>query len=318
MDSQTSTSSQSDCDREKIREKLEPAYLSWKSDKKNLAIKSVETCNAIVEAFRKKNFNEELSVNERNWVNRYQCIRQNGVEVLQHNEKFLVKESNLFELLYDVHIDKGHAGRDLMFYELKKDFDGISKEVLSLFVKCCVKYELKKGKVKRSVTTNPILSEDHLLKLCLGVVRSDDADEDVEASGSDEVEGVEAADEAESKVTVTGTPLEADDSESTETADTEELRAEDASEAEDDTLTAINLIHQQKNTNIEIAKRGQKRQAEKMPESSAKRFIPLEVGQNVRVPVADVDRAKTDARNILGVILDKQDDFYKVGTKPGS
>uniref|UniRef100_A0A914QFU8 Uncharacterized protein n=1 Tax=Panagrolaimus davidi TaxID=227884 RepID=A0A914QFU8_9BILA len=40
-------------------------------------------------------------------------------------------------------------------------------------------------------------------------IRSDD--EDVEASGSDEVEGVEAADEAESEVTVTGTPLEADD-----------------------------------------------------------------------------------------------------------
>uniref|UniRef100_A0A914PYL6 Uncharacterized protein n=1 Tax=Panagrolaimus davidi TaxID=227884 RepID=A0A914PYL6_9BILA len=88
-------------------------------------------------------------------------------------------------------------------------------------------------------------------------------------------------------------------------------------EAEDDTLTAINLIHQQKNANIEIAKRGQKRQAEKLLESSAKRFKPLEVGQNVRVPVADVDRAKTDARNILGVILDKQDDFYKVGTKHG-
>uniref|UniRef100_A0A914P7D4 Uncharacterized protein n=1 Tax=Panagrolaimus davidi TaxID=227884 RepID=A0A914P7D4_9BILA len=98
---------------------------------------------------------------------------------------------------------------------------------------------------------------------------------------------------------VTRTPLEADDSESAETADTEELRAEDASEAEDDTLTAIYLIYQQKNTNIEIAKRGQKRQAEKMLESSAKRFKPLEVGQNVTL------------------ILDKQDDFYKVGTKHG-
>uniref|UniRef100_A0A914P3W6 Uncharacterized protein n=1 Tax=Panagrolaimus davidi TaxID=227884 RepID=A0A914P3W6_9BILA len=68
---------------------------------------------------------------------------------------------------------------------------------------------------------------------------------------------------------------------------------------------------------MKLPKRGQKRQAEKMLESSAKRFKPLEVGQNVRVPVADVDRAKTDARNILGVILDKQDDFYKVGTKHG-
>uniref|UniRef100_A0AC34GLK1 Uncharacterized protein n=1 Tax=Panagrolaimus sp. ES5 TaxID=591445 RepID=A0AC34GLK1_9BILA len=123
-------SSQSDSDREKLKEKFESSYLTWKGDKKNLAIKPDETYDAIVEAFRKKNFKEELNVNEKNWVKRYQCIRQNGVEVLQHDEKFLVKESNLFKLLYDVHIDKGHAGRDLMFYELKKDFDGISKEVL--------------------------------------------------------------------------------------------------------------------------------------------------------------------------------------------
>ena len=74
---------------------------------------------------------------------------------------------------------------------------------------------------------------------------------------------------------------------------------------------------QQKNSNLEVARRGQKRQAEKMLEVSAKRFKALEIGQTVRVPVADVDRAKTDFRNILGVIIEKQDDFYKVGTTQG-
>lgn len=54
-----------------------------------------------------------------------------------------------------------------------------------------------------------------------------------------------------------------------------------------------------------------------MLQVSARRFQPLEINQCVRVPVADVDRAKTDARNILGVITEKKDDFYKVGTKHG-
>uniref|UniRef100_A0AC34G5S3 Uncharacterized protein n=1 Tax=Panagrolaimus sp. ES5 TaxID=591445 RepID=A0AC34G5S3_9BILA len=54
-----------------------------------------------------------------------------------------------------------------------------------------------------------------------------------------------------------------------------------------------------------------------MLELSEKRFKPLEVGQTVRLPVADVDRAKTDARNILGIVVEKHDDFYKIGAKHG-
>uniref|UniRef100_A0A914PU04 Uncharacterized protein n=1 Tax=Panagrolaimus davidi TaxID=227884 RepID=A0A914PU04_9BILA len=47
------------------------------------------------------------------------------------------------------------------------------------------------------------------------------------------------------------------------------------------------------------------------------RFKPLEIGENVRVAIAEVDRAKCDPRNVLGIVLDKQNDLYRVGTKHG-
>jgi hypothetical protein len=43
---------------------------------------------------------------------------------------------------------------------------------------------------------------------------------------------------------------------------------------------------------------------------------PVDVGGNVIIRIADVDRAKADLRNILGVVLDKNEDgLYKIGTK---
>jgi hypothetical protein len=45
---------------------------------------------------------------------------------------------------------------------------------------------------------------------------------------------------------------------------------------------------------------------------------PVDVGCNVIIPITDVDRAKADLRNILGVVLDKNEDgLYKIGTKDG-
>uniref|UniRef100_A0AC34FT13 Uncharacterized protein n=1 Tax=Panagrolaimus sp. ES5 TaxID=591445 RepID=A0AC34FT13_9BILA len=90
-------------------------------------------------------------------------------------------------------------------------------------------------------------------------------------------------------------------------AHTEEPRADDASETEEPAIDALHEQQEQIKGNRDTARRGQKRQAEKTLEMSAKRFKPLEVGQNVRVPVADVDRAKTDARNILGIVMEIQD-----------
>lgn len=70
--------------------------------------------------------------------------------------------------------------------------------------------------------------------------------------------------------------------------------------------------------NKEQAIEGLQAQANIMKQLSDKKFPLIEVGKTVTVPVPYVDRAKGDARNVLGAIIEKTDDgFYKVGTKRG-
>ena len=44
-------------------------------------------------------------------------------------------------------------------------------------------------------------------------------------------------------------------------------------------------------------------QATKMKQASENRFCPGEIGQSVTIKIPDVDRARSDFRNIIGVIL---------------
>ncbi|CAF4187711.1 unnamed protein product, partial [Adineta steineri] len=47
------------------------------------------------------------------------------------------------------------------------------------------------------------------------------------------------------------------------------------------------------------------------------KLADLNVGDNVLVPVLDVDRGPTDARNVLAVIIEIKDDKYKLGVEQG-
>lgn len=47
-----------------------------------------------------------------------------------------------------------------MYKELQRDFDGISKDVITCFVKSCVACTLKRGKTKRGVVVKPIISDE--------------------------------------------------------------------------------------------------------------------------------------------------------------
>ncbi|CAH0562960.1 unnamed protein product [Brassicogethes aeneus] len=61
----------------------------------------------------------------------------------------------------------------------------------------------------------------------------------------------------------------------------------------------------------------QKRQAEKMLQVSSKKFKSGDVGMTVRVPIPDVDRSRSDHRNILAIIMCVEDNFYRLGTVHG-
>jgi hypothetical protein len=77
---------------------------------------------------------------------------------------------------------------------------------------------------------------------------------------------------------------------------------------------SLNNIQQNRTS----ARNAAKKQADKMLEASNKRFAVLKVGDNVRVPLPDVDRGKTDHRNIMGVIVEVKNGFYIVGTSAGN
>lgn len=61
-----------------------------------------------------------------------------------------------------------------------------------------------------------------------------------------------------------------------------------------------------------------KKQAKKMKLVSDSLHPPVEKGDNVILPIPDVDRAKADLRNIIGVVLEKNEEgLHKIGTKHG-
>ena len=68
---------------------------------------------------------------------------------------------------------------------------------------------------------------------------------------------------------------------------------------------------------ILIAKRAMTVEAEKMKQASEKRFKAAEIWQNVRVPIPELDRGRADHRDLIGVVLEVKDGFYKIGTKNG-
>ena len=59
------------------------------------------------------------------------------------------------------------------------------------------------------------------------------------------------------------------------------------------------------------AREGLMKQAQRMVKS-----VPGKIGDNVTVPVPLVDRGRGDARNIMGIILDRDDnDLYRIAVK---
>ena len=67
----------------------------------------------------------------------------------------------------------------------------------------------------------------------------------------------------------------------------------------------------------ESSKEALENQAKKMKQLSEKNFPQGKVGDTVKVRVPDVDRARSDSRNIIAIILAVINDNYQLGTKEG-
>nr|XP_012137514.1 PREDICTED: uncharacterized protein LOC105662085 [Megachile rotundata] len=59
--------------------------------------------------------------------------------------------------------------------------------------------------------------------------------------------------------------------------------------------------------------------ATKILRTSQKQFPPAQIGDTVRIQVPNVDRSRTDSRNVLAVVVGMEDsDFYKLANKNGT
>jgi len=90
---------------------------------------------------------------------------------------------------------------------------------------------------------------------------------------------------------------------------------EGVTQAEEDLITkkieSVQMIRTKAKFNLE-------NQAEKMKAMSADKYPNVKVGQNVRLKVFDIDRAKTDPKSIIAIVIDvKDNEFYQLGTKIG-
>ncbi|KAE9536163.1 hypothetical protein AGLY_007386, partial [Aphis glycines] len=86
---------------------------------------------------------------------------------------------------------------------------------------------------------------------------------------------------------------------------------------DEDKLSDKNINKRKKNTikNRALALNGLQTQASVILRSSNQKFLTAQVGDTVRVRVPDIDRGRMDYQNILAVIMDIDNDFYKLGTK---
>ena len=88
--------------------------------------------------------------------------------------------------------------------------------------------------------------------------------------------------------------------------------------ADDDQTMALDNRQNQIRTYREYVTEKQRKQADSMLKSTNQRFGSVEEGTTVRIPIDQVDRGKTDPKNILAVVMENSGDgYYQLGTKAG-
>ena len=70
-----------------------------------------------------------------------------------------VAKSELFNIIHELHLLKGHGARDVMFHEAKERYANVTREVLQLYVDACEECQLKRKKVRKSLVVKPIISK---------------------------------------------------------------------------------------------------------------------------------------------------------------
>uniref|UniRef100_A0AC34FCV8 Uncharacterized protein n=1 Tax=Panagrolaimus sp. ES5 TaxID=591445 RepID=A0AC34FCV8_9BILA len=107
-----------------VEELWKPAYSKFTSDKIRSGIKSDEDYRGIVGAIKNKARGDTFTRNERqeyNWSERYTRKRVDGKKQLMRNEKIVLSDSKLFNVIYSKHIENmGKVSERFIFSGAKR------------------------------------------------------------------------------------------------------------------------------------------------------------------------------------------------------
>lgn len=72
----------------------------------------------------------------------------------------VVKKSEIFDRINDIHIALGHAGRDKLVAEINKKYFNISYKVVNAYLATCTTCDEKRSRPRKGIVVKPILTDD--------------------------------------------------------------------------------------------------------------------------------------------------------------
>ena len=70
----------------------------------------------------------------------------------------IAHENDIYDVINNAHLEKGHGGRDILEKKIQETHANISRDQLMTFLSACEICAKKQSRVKKSVVVKPIVS----------------------------------------------------------------------------------------------------------------------------------------------------------------
>ena len=81
--------------------------------------------------------------------------------LMNNTNKPFVKLEEIFDIVHEIHLKKGHTGRDAMVKHLAGEYANITRSQVEIYLKVCEFFFLKNNKQRKGLVTNPLLFKEY-------------------------------------------------------------------------------------------------------------------------------------------------------------
>ena len=74
--------------------------------------------------------------------------------------RYFVKTSEVFDILYEAHLEIGHKARDAMFKHVSRRYANITHNEINAFLSCCKQCHTKKKMKKTGLVVKPLVFQE--------------------------------------------------------------------------------------------------------------------------------------------------------------